>query len=211
VPTGNFGDIFAGYIARKMGLPIRDLVIATNQNDILHRTMETGAYTKEGVTPSISPSMDIQVSSNFERVLFDVYGRDGAAIQQVMDDMSEKGSFTISQGAIETLREEFKSGRVSEDETSATIKDMLPRSGEVLCPHSAIGVRIGEEHLSDVPMVTLATAHPAKFPAAVKDACGVDVGLPTHMEGLFERDERVTPVANDLTALTTLIRERLNK
>ncbi|MGB0968322.1 MAG: threonine synthase [Halocynthiibacter sp.] len=209
VPTGNFGDIFAGYIAKKMGLPIKDLVIATNQNDILHRTMETGAYTKEGVSPSISPSMDIQVSSNFERALFDAYERDGDAIRSVMNDLSDSGSFTISQGAMEALREQFKSGRVSEEETSATIKDMLPRSGEVLCPHSAIGVRIGDQHLSEVPMITLATAHPAKFPAAVKDACGVDVGLPAHMADLFDRSERVTPVANDLDALTSLIRARL--
>ncbi|WP_107495175.1 threonine synthase [Thalassobius sp. I31.1] len=211
VPTGNFGDIFAGYIAKKMGLPIKDLVIATNQNDILHRTMETGAYTKEGVSPSISPSMDIQVSSNFERALFDAYGRDGDAIRSVMNDLSESGSFTISQGAMEALREQFTSGRVSEEETSETIKDMLARTGEVLCPHSAIGARIGDANLSDVPMITLATAHPAKFPAAVKDACGVDVGLPAHMADLFERSERVTPVANDLTALTSLIRERLKK
>ncbi len=209
VPTGNFGDIFAGYIAKKMGLPIKDLVIATNQNDILHRTMETGAYTKEGVTPSISPSMDIQVSSNFERALFDAYGRDGDAIRSVMNDLSESGSFTISQGAMGALREQFKSGRVSETETSETIKDMLARTGEVLCPHSAIGARIGDENLSDVPMITLATAHPAKFPAAVKEACGVDVGLPAHMADLFDRDERVTPVENDLTALTSLIRARL--
>ncbi len=211
VPTGNFGDIFAGYIAKKMGLPIKDLVIATNQNDILHRTMETGAYTKEGVSPSISPSMDIQVSSNFERALFDAYGRDGDAIRSVMNDLSESGSFTISQGAMEALREQFTSGRVSEEETSETIKDMLARTGEVLCPHSAIGARIGDANLSDVPMITLATAHPAKFPAAVKDACGVNVGLPAHMADLFERSERVTPVANDLTALTSLIRERLKK
>ncbi|MBI1493481.1 threonine synthase [Halocynthiibacter styelae] len=211
VPTGNFGDIFAGYIAKKMGLPIKELVIATNQNDILHRTMETGAYTKEGVSPSISPSMDIQVSSNFERALFDAYGRDGDAIRSVMNDLSESGSFSISQGAMEALREQFTSGRVSEEETSETIKDMLTRTGEVLCPHSAIGARIGDANLSEVPMITLATAHPAKFPAAVKDACGVDVGLPAHMADLFERSERVTPVANDLTALTSLIRERLKK
>ena len=112
---------------------------------------------------------------------------------------------------MEALREQFASGRVSEEETSETIKDMLARTGEVLCPHSAIGARIGDANLSDVPMITLATAHPAKFPAAVKDACGVDVGLPAHMADLFERSERVTPVANDLTALTSLIRERLKK
>ena len=148
VPTGNFGDIFAGYIAKRMGLPIEQLVIATNQNDILHRTLETGAQVKEGVVPSISPSMDIQVSSNFERALFEAYGRDGATVAEQMDDLKSKGAFTISQGAIEMLRDTFASGRASEDETYAAIKSELTRSGELLCPHSAVGVKVGDAHQS---------------------------------------------------------------
>jgi len=209
VPTGNFGDIFAGYIARKMGLPIEKLVIATNQNDILHRTLQTGAYSQKGVTPSISPSMDIQVSSNFERVLFDAYGREGAAVEQLMDELKTAGAFKISQGAISMLRDTFGSGRVSETETMATIKDMQQRTGEVLCPHSAVAVNIAQQHLGAEPMITLATAHPAKFPAAVNDACGIHPPLPAHMADLFERDERFTQVANDLTALKTLILDRV--
>jgi threonine synthase len=209
VPTGNFGDIFAGYIAQKMGLPIDNLVIATNQNDILHRTMETGAYTKEGVTPSMSPSMDIQVSSNFERALFDAYGRDGNAVAQLMDEL-KAGEFKVSQGAMQSLRDTFASGRASETETSATIKDMRARTSEVLCPHSAVGVKVAEENLSEVPMVTLATAHPAKFPAAVKAACGVHPDLPTHMADLFERDERFTVVPNDLAGLKSFVKERIS-
>lgn len=209
VPTGNFGDIFAGYIAKKMGLPIEKLVIATNQNDILHRTMQTGAYTKEGVTPSMSPSMDIQVSSNFERALFDAYGRDGGAVAQLMDEL-KSGEFKVSQGAMESLRDTFTSGRASEDETSATIKDMQVRTTEVLCPHSAVGVKVAEENLSDVPMITLATAHPAKFPAAVKAACGVHPDLPMHMADLFDRDERFTVVPNDLAGLKSLVKERIS-
>ncbi len=208
VPTGNFGDIFAGYIAKKMGLPIDQLVIATNQNDILHRTMETGAYTKEGVTPSISPSMDIQVSSNFERALFDAYGRDGNAVAQLMDEL-QGGSFTISQGAIDALRDNFTSGRASEDETMATIKGAFTRSGEVLCPHSAVGVKVADEHLGDSPMVTLATAHPAKFPDAVEAAMGGRPGLPPHMADMMEKPERVTRVPNELEHLKTLIKERI--
>ncbi len=207
VPTGNFGDIFAGYIARKMGLPIEKLVIATNQNDILHRTMETGSYTKSGVVPSISPSMDIQVSSNFERALFDMYDRDGGAVSQLMEDL-KSGSFNVSQGALERLREIFASGRCSEDETMATIKAHIEKSGEVLCPHSAIGVKVAEEHLGEIPMVTLATAHPAKFPAAVSDACGVNPALPPHMADLGSKPERVTQVPNDLAALEALVHER---
>lgn len=209
VPTGNFGDIFAGYIAQKMGLPIENLVIATNQNDILHRTMETGAYTKEGVTPSMSPSMDIQVSSNFERALFDAYGRDGNAVAQLMEEL-KGGEFKVSQGAMQSLRDTFTSGRASETETSATIKDMRARTSEVLCPHSAVGVKVAEENLSEVPMVTLATAHPAKFPAAVKAACGVHPDLPTHMADLFDRDERFTVVPNDLAGLKSFVKERIS-
>ena len=210
VPTGNFGDIFAGYIARQLGLPIEKLVIATNQNDILHRTLQTGAYTKSEVVPSISPSMDIQVSSNFERVLFDAYGRDGSAVADQMADLAQ-GGFTISQGAMEYLREQFASGVASEAETSATIKRIYETTGEVICPHTAVGVKVAEEHLGAAPMITLATAHPAKFPAAVKEACGVDAPLPPHMADLFDRAERVTEVPNDLAALEDLIRERRAK
>ncbi|MGR3812998.1 MAG: threonine synthase [Cognatishimia activa] len=208
VPTGNFGDIFAGYIAKRMGLPIEQLVIATNQNDILHRTMETGAYTKEGVTPSISPSMDIQVSSNFERALFDAYDREGSVVAQLMEDLKD-GSFTISQGAMEMLRENFASGRASEDETTATIKSEYAASGEVLCPHSAVGVKVGNEHLSNVPMITLATAHPAKFPDAVEAAMGTRPGLPPHMADMMDKEERVCKVPNQLALLETLIKDRI--
>ncbi len=208
VPTGNFGDIFAGYIARKMGLPIRDLVIATNQNDILHRTLETGAYTKQGVTPSISPSMDIQVSSNFERALFDAYGRDGNAVAQLMEELRE-GAFQISQGAMQTLREQFRSGRADEAETMATIRDQFAASGEVLCPHSAVGVKVGNDHLSETPMITLATAHPAKFPDAVQAAMGHRPDLPPHMADMVDREEQVTRVPNDLATLEALIKERI--
>ncbi|SLN49283.1 threonine synthase [Pseudooctadecabacter jejudonensis] len=211
VPTGNFGDIFAGYIAKRMGLPVDKLVIATNQNDILHRTLETGAQVKEGVTPSISPSMDIQVSSNFERALFEANGRDGATVAEQMADLKDKGAFTISQGAIEMLRETFASGRASEDETFHAITSELTRSGELLCPHSAVGVHVADAHQSATPMITLATAHPAKFPAAVEKATGLHPPLPPHMADLYERDERVTQVPNDLAALQTLIKERIKQ
>lgn len=208
VPTGNFGDIFAGYIAKSMGLPIEKLVVATNQNDILHRCLSTGRYEMDGVKPSISPSMDIQISSNFERALFMAYGQDGAAVAQLMDELKTKGGFTVSQGALEALREIYLSGRVSEEETSAQIAAELARSGELLCPHSAIGVQVADQHLGAVPMVTLATAHPAKFPDAVEAATGIRPALPERMGDLFDRVERVTRVPNDLSALEALIQER---
>ena len=210
VPTGNFGDIFAGYIARKMGLPIEKLVVATNQNDILHRCLTTGAYKTDRVIPSISPSMDIQVSSNFERVLFDAYGRDGQAVAQLMDEM-KTGGFDVSQGALQMLQETFASGRVSEDETLATIKDTLAASGELLCPHSAVGVRVAAAHQSATPMITLATAHPAKFPDAVEKASGLRPGLPPRMANLYDLPERVSRIANDLGALETFIRDNRTK
>lgn len=209
VPTGNFGDVFAGYIARKMGLPIEKLVIATNQNDILHRCLTTGNYQTEAVQPSISPSMDIQVSSNFERVLFDAYGQDGRAVAQVMDELTTTGKFTVSQGALEILREAFESGRVSEAETSASIARILAQAGEVLCPHSAVGAAVAEQHLGATPMITLATAHPAKFPDAVEAATGIRPALPPRMADLFEREERVTRMTADRAALQTLILERV--
>jgi len=208
VPTGNFGDVFAGYIARKMGLPIETLVIATNQNDILHRCMTTGVYQTDTVQPSISPSMDIQVSSNFERALFDAYGRDGAAVAQLMDELKTTGKFTVSQGAMEALREVFESDRVSEDETRASIARTLAQSAELLCPHSAVGAAVAEQHLGAVPVVTLATAHPAKFPDAVEAATGVRPDLPPRMADLFDREERVTRMTADRAALQALILER---
>jgi threonine synthase len=208
VPTGNFGDIFAGYIARKMGLPIDQLVIATNQNDILDRALRSGDYVTNGVKPSISPSMDIQVSSNFERALFDAYGRDGAAITALMAEM-KTGGFRISQGALQTLRETFASGRCSEAETATTIARAFAATGEVLCPHTAVGVKVAEEHLGHAPMITLATAHPAKFPDAVEAAMGQRPQLPPRMADLFDRPERFTRVTNDLAALKSLIRERI--
>lgn len=212
VPTGNFGDIFAGYIARQMGLPIERLVIATNQNDILDRTLKTGRYQTEGVVPSISPSMDIQVSSNFERALFYAYGGDAAAVAQLMDELKTTGGFDVSQGALQSLRETYVSGRASEAETTATIAATQAATGELLCPHSAVGVKVaGENHVHDVPMITLATAHPAKFPDAVEAATGIRPPLPPRMADLFDRPERVTRVPNDMAALAALVRERRAK
>ena len=208
VPTGNFGDVFAGYIAKQMGLPIVDLVVATNQNDILHRTLETAAYIKEGVVPTISPSMDIQVSSNFERALFYAYGGKGEVVAAQMNDL-KNGGFKISQGAYQYLRDTFASGRASEDETSLAIKTCLEAHGELLCPHSAVGVHVAQEHLGIIPMITLATAHPSKFPDAVDAASGIQPLLPQHMENLYERDERVTRVPNNFEAISTLIKERI--
>jgi threonine synthase len=208
VPTGNFGDIYAGSIARAMGLPIDRLVVATNHNDILHRCLTTGDYRPDGVRPSISPSMDIQVSSNFERALFDAHGRDAGAVAGLMADL-KSGGFTVAPGALAALRGLYTSGRVSEEETMATIARTHLETGEILCPHSAVGVAVAERHLGSVPMVTLATAHPAKFPDAVERATGLRPGLPARMDDLFDRPERVTDLPGDLAAVQALMLDRL--
>jgi threonine synthase len=169
--------------------------------------LATGGYVTDGVKPSISPSMDIQVSSNFERALFDAYARDVAAVAQLMDELKSGGGFHISQGALEFLRDTFASGRASEDQTMAAISRTLASTAEMLCPHSAVGVHVAEAHLSATPMVTLATAHPAKFPDAVEAATGTRPALPDRMADLFDRPERVTPLPNDLARVETHIRE----
>jgi threonine synthase len=211
VPTGNFGDIYAGSIARRMGLPVGRLVVATNQNDILDRCLKGGEYRVAAMKPSMSPSMDIQVSSNFERALLEAYNGDSAAVAQLMDELRSGGGFRVSQGALGHLREVYGSGSASEEETAATIARVARETGEILCPHTAVAVKVAEEQPRDLPMITLATAHPAKFPDAVEAATGLRPPLPKRMSDLYERAERVTEVANDLAALEALIREKRSR
>ncbi|MEM7188652.1 MAG: threonine synthase [Pseudomonadota bacterium] len=209
VPTGNFGDIYAGQIARRMGVPVDTLIIATNENDILHRTMETGAYETAGVHPTISPSMDIQVSSNFERLLFELYDQDGGAVAQLMGELNEAGRFTLSQGALERLREGFASARADKAAAMAEILHWSDNAGMVLDPHTVIGIAAAREVRGDAatPMICLATAHAAKFPDAVEEACGIRPDLPHRMADLYERDERMVVLPNDLAVLEDHIRK----
>jgi threonine synthase len=209
VPTGNFGDIFAGYCAKRMGLPISNLVIATNSNDILARTLETGTYETGTVLETISPSMDIQVSSNFERLLFEALDRDARSLKSLMNSLTQSGSFTIPAEGIAAIRETFAAGRASEAETSATIANVQSEAGYLLDPHTAVGVAVAREHeLGTAPVITLATAHPAKFPAAVKAATGVEPALPAWLSDLYERQERFDVLANDQDAVEAFIRAR---
>jgi threonine synthase len=207
VPTGNFGDIFAGFVAKQMGLPIDRLIIATNDNDILSRTVATGSYAMRGVEQTSSPSMDIQISSNFERLLFESYGRDAAAVRGLMRSLSQSGEFTIADAPLKTIREQFAAGRSTVAETAATIDTVLKQDGYLLDPHSAIGVKVARENADTAsPMVVLATAHPAKFPDAVKDACGVSPALPAWLSDLMERKEHFTRLQNDLKVVEDHIR-----
>ena len=209
VPTGNFGDIFAGHVAMQMGLPVDKLIVATNINDILWRTLETGRYETRGVVATTSPSMDIQVSSNFERLLFEVLGRDGAAVRRLMQGLSQSGAFDLGEEARARIAETFGAGRSDEDETKATIARLRAEAGYLLDPHSAVGVTVAERFLDPaVPMVTLATAHPAKFPDAVEAACGERPALPARLGDMMSREERMTPLANDLDVVENHIRAR---
>ena len=208
VPTGNFGDIYAGHIARRMGLPVGRMIIATNENDILHRTLQTGVSEAKGVEPTISPSMDIQISSNFERLLFELYDQDGGAVAQVMDEQ-KTGSFRLSQGAWQRLTESFASGRTGRAETLATIAQVAREGGPVLDPHTAVGVNVARQIGADKgrPMIVLGTAHAAKFPDAVEEGCGQRPALPARMADLYDRPEQMTVLPNDLAALQAHIRQ----
>ena len=209
VPTGTFGDIFAGYVARQMGLPIDKLVVATNENDIVARTLETGRYEMRDVKATSSPSMDIQISSNFERLLFEAYGRDASKVRGAMANLKQSGSFEIEDDALKSIRKVFRAGRATEKEVAKTIAKTLETTGYLLDPHTAIGVFVANKHeTSSVPMVTLATAHPAKFPAAVKSASGIDPALPTWLANLMVREERFDVLDAELKAVETYINER---
>lgn len=209
VPTGNFGDIFAGYLARQMGLPINQLVIATNRNDILHRFMSGNRYEQKTLEHTLSPSMDIMVSSNFERLLFDLYGRDGAAVKTLLEN-AQKGPVSIDDYRWKHVRKLFDSAAVDDKATSEMIRQIYQQNEYLLDPHTAIGVQAARECRRDksVPMVTLGTAHPAKFPDAVKQS-GVDARpeLPKHLSDLFEREEAFTVLDDDIATVQKFIVE----
>jgi threonine synthase len=209
VPTGNFGDIFAGYCAKRMGLPIDKLVIATNANDILRRTIDTGRYEMTGVAPTISPSMDIQISSNFERLLFEAAGRDAEAVRRMMAALKQSRGFELPASAWAAIRSEFAAGTSDEALTARTIADTWAGSNYLLDPHTAVGVAVARGlDRGTVPMITLGTAHPAKFPAAVKAASGVEPPLPEWLADLYQRSERVQVLPNDQRAIEDFISSR---
>ena len=207
MPTGNFGNIFAGYVALRMGLPIDRLVIATNANDILARTIATGSYDLREVVPTSSPSMDIQVASNFERLLFEIYARDSQAVRALMAKLAQSGRFALSAQALAGMRALFSADRADEEETAATMRTMLRETGQFIDPHTAVGVAVSEKETRDpaIPMVVLATAHAAKFPDAVEAACGVRPPLPEWLADLDERPERCTVLPADQVAVEKLV------
>jgi threonine synthase len=207
VPTGNFGDVYAGYVAGRIGLPIDRLMVATNVNDILARTFATGAYELRDVVATTSPSMDIQVSSNFERLLFDAYGRDAGAVRGLMNSLAQSGRFAMSAPALKDVRARFAAGRADEDEVFATMRTTMREAGYCVDPHTAVALAVAEKEPRDpsVPMVVLSTAHPAKFPDAVEHACGVRPALPDWLADLPGRRERVTVLPADQAAVERFV------
>jgi len=214
VPTGNFGDIFAGYLARNMGLPVNQLIVATNRNDILHRFMSGNRYDKDTLHPTLSPSMDIMVSSNFERLLFDLHGRNGAAVAALLDTFKATGTLAVEDDRWTEARRLFDSLAVDDEATCRTIAEVYGQCGELLDPHTAIGVRAARECRRSlaIPMVILGTAHPVKFPEAVEKAGVAQApALPAHLADLFQRPERCTVLANDLKAVQGFVGQHGNR
>lgn len=206
VPTGNFGDIFAGYCAGQMGLPIAKLVIATNDNDILARALRTGRYETRAVVATSSPSMDIQISSNFERLLFEASGRNASFVRDCMSGLAQSGSFTIDASTLKTIKRNFSAARTTQKQAAATIADTLAESGYLLDPHTATAVHASKRfEKPKSPMIVLATAHPAKFPAAVKSACGIDPALPSWLSDLMHREETFDVLQPELDSVETYI------
>ena len=213
VPTGNFGDIFAGYLASKMGLPVDQLIVATNANDILHRCISENDHSKKDLIQSVSPSMDIMVSSNFERLLFDLYDRDGAAIGQLIEEF-KSGNMPLNDAALKKMRSLFSSYRLDDDGTIEVIRTVFEDTGYLLDPHTAIGVAAARKvrKRQDIPMVCLATASPAKFPEAAEKAGQSETPpLPASMADLFEREERYTVQGNDLGAIQKFVADNVRK
>jgi len=215
VPTGNFGNVYAGHIARRMGLPVERLIIGTNRNDILARYLASGDMTIASVEPSLSPSMDIQVSSNFERLLFELKGRNGAAVADAMKQFRRSGSLPADHQAWRAARGLFSAHKVDDTLTVQTIADTYARSGLLIDPHTAVAVAAARAELGaqpdGAPMVALATAHPAKFPEAVERATGIRPPRPPALGELFEKHERTTVLANDFDTVKRFIRARARR
>lgn len=212
VPTGNFGNVFAAYCAKEMGLPIDRLIIGSNRNDILTRFFETGEMKAASVEPSLSPSMDIQISSNFERYLFDLLDRDASRVSDLMNQFKETGVFALSDDEMNKARQKFAAYRCDDEQTSALMTQCYEETGYMLDPHTAVGLSAAVQAKGDpkVPVVALACAHPAKFPDAVEKAVGVRPPLPAHLADLYEREEFVTSLDNDLENVQKFIKEQVS-
>ena len=209
VPTGNFGDVYAGYLAKKMGLPINKLIVATNQNDILHRAISRGRYEVEKVAETISPSMDIQIASNFERLIYDLNNGDDSLTAKVMNDIKEKGKYKIDQEKLDKINTNFLSSKMSEDEILKTIELVYKKFNVVLDPHSAIGYGAFDKVNISGNNIVLATAHPCKFPDAIKNAIDLNAELPKELMYILDEKENYKIIDNNVDEVKKHIKERI--
>jgi len=208
VPTGNFGDVFAGYIAKKMGLPINKLIVATNKNDILKRVISTGVYKPKKVFQTISPSMDIQIASNFERLVFCINSNNSQITLNKMEELKKNNEFKLNSEQMNILREDFISESLSEDETKIVIKKINEKYNILVDPHTAVGIGVLDKLSNDGTNIILSTAHPSKFPETVKDATGKDPELPDEIKRVMEEKEKFDILPNDLNSIKKFIKER---
>jgi threonine synthase len=213
VPTGNFGNVYAAYCAKQMGLPVDKLIIGSNRNDILTRFFETGEMKAETVEPSYSPSMDIQVSSNFERFLFDLLGRSGDDLRAKMESFKQSGFFTIDDKLMKKARETFEARRCTDPQTIIMMAECFKETGYTIDPHTAVGLFAAwsAERDPSMPLVALACAHPAKFPDAVEKATGIRPPLPAHLADLYDRKEIFTVLPNEQNQLQDFVRKNVGK
>ena len=209
VPTGNFGDVYAGYLAKKIGLPINKFVVATNQNDILHRAITNGSYNVENVLETISPSMDIQIASNFERLIFDLNDHSDKKTIEVMKSIKEKGKYAIQKESLDKINVDFLSSRMDEKEVLNTIKNVYEKFDKVLDPHSAIGYGALDKVNLNGNNVVLATAHPCKFPGAIEKAINIKAELPDELLFILEEKENYDIIDNNLNKIKQHIKERI--
>jgi len=209
VPTGNFGDIYAGYLAKKMGLPINKLIVATNQNDILHRAISMGSYEVENVNETISPSMDIQIASNFERLIYDLNGKDDLKTINAMKDIKDKKKYTLDKEKLDQIKIDFASSRMSENEILETIKLVYKKFDLVLDPHSAIGYGAFDKVKIDGNNIVLATAHPSKFPEAIMKSINLKSDLPQKLRFVMDEKENYDIIENNIDKVKLHIKQRI--
>lgn len=212
VPSGNFGNIFAGFSAHNMGLPVERFIVASNRNDVLDRFFRNGEMELRDVAPTYSPSMDIQVSSNFERLLFEVFERDGLLVEQAFKTLRSKGTLSVSDDILAGIQRKWASSRVTDQETLAMIKKITEEYDYVIDPHTAVGIEAAERHMTQLqaPIISLATAHPSKFPDAVEEASGFSPILPSHLSDLYERKESYEILPNDEVIVKSYILKQRN-
>jgi threonine synthase len=211
VPTGNFGNVFAGSVAARMGLPVSQFIVGSNRNDILTRYFETGAMTMEGVVPTLSPSMDIQISSNFERLLFDALERDGAAVERLLEQLKQSKTYKVPPAAHSKILQRFVGSRLDDEGTTRVIKQVFAETGRLVDPHTAVGIHAARSSRIDpaIPRMMLATAHPSKFPDAVETATGIRPALPPRLADLFGRPERFATLESNLDTIKKFVRENI--